>query len=77
MDTLKSRLRAILYPPGTNPLNWKICFIVFCSVVSETFNFGQNDHQLATLATATLNLVYGKSYFGYCEEISLGFKSMV
>lgn len=46
MDALKSRLRAILYPPGTNPLNWKILFIVFCSVVGETLSlliyFGLN-----------------------------------
>lgn len=46
MDALKSRLRAILYPPGANPLNWKILFIVFCSVVGETLSlliyFGLN-----------------------------------
>lgn len=41
MDALKSRLRATLYPPGTNPLNWKILFIVFCSVVGEVFYFAQ------------------------------------
>ncbi|XP_078363022.1 uncharacterized protein LOC144647143 isoform X2 [Oculina patagonica] len=43
MDALKSRLRAIFYPPGTNPLNWKLLFIVFfalfCSAVSNTILF--------------------------------------
>ena len=33
MDSLKSRLRAIFYPPGTNPLNWKLLFIIFFALV--------------------------------------------
>lgn len=43
MDFLKSRLRGIICPPGTTPLNWKLVsilfFSLFCSAVSVTILF--------------------------------------
>ena len=33
MEILKSRLRAIVYPPGTTPIDWRLFSILFLSMV--------------------------------------------